>query len=410
MLAHRLRVHLVQGLEDELHERAVAAAGGGLGAKRARVGVEVRVPPQPFGELLRVHLHPSALGVEPREALQREGPAVERGPEAHRALGRVSERAVLAAAVRGFDDRVDLLQDVPDLVERIRGRELELEDEPVHLVHEHHDREPVARGVLDDALRDAHHTLHRVHHQQHGVRQPQRRRDLVREVDVPRRVHEVEQQVLPAQRRHRHRQRRRLDGNLAVLLILPVVHVTHLPLGVAPLRGHQVRLLHHHVHEGRLAVVQVAADGDVAGKVGVAQHPEHVLLADAHHRRVRVAHFHALCLQRRDDGLLQRLRVLVHDQRLGAFAVHLLGGWVVLLVLGEHDGRLRVVLLLLDIHRASALGVARVRLALSLVHPRVVLSSRARKSEGREGQVATKEKKSRRLRKEAKRSALSARS
>ena len=136
--------------------------------------------------------------------------------------------------------------------------------------------------------------------------------------------------------------------------------------------------------------------GDVARQVGVAQHAEQVLLTDAHHRRVRVAHLHALRLQRRDDGLLQRLRVFVHDQRLGAFAVHLLGRWVVLLVLGEHDGRLRVVLLLLDVHRAGALGVARVCLTLSLFHPRVVLSSRVRKVEGQEGQeVATKEKKSR---------------
>ena len=50
---------------------------------------------------------------------------------------------------------------------------------------------------------------------------------------------------------------------------------------------------------------------------------------------------------------------------------------------------------------AGALGVARVRLALGLVHPRVVLSLHVRKSEGqggqegREGQeVVAKEKKS----------------
>mmetsp|Transcript_31851 Transcript_31851/g.51004 ORF Transcript_31851/g.51004 Transcript_31851/m.51004 type:complete len:617 (+) Transcript_31851:1240-3090(+) len=72
VLPHGLRVYFVQRLQDELHKGALAAARGGLAAEHALVLVKIRVSPQPPRELLRVHLHPLHLGVQPGERLKRE--------------------------------------------------------------------------------------------------------------------------------------------------------------------------------------------------------------------------------------------------------------------------------------------------------------------------------------------------
>mmetsp|Transcript_10606 Transcript_10606/g.48722 ORF Transcript_10606/g.48722 Transcript_10606/m.48722 type:complete len:215 (-) Transcript_10606:27-671(-) len=133
-----------------------------------------------------------------------------------------------------------------------------------------------------------------------------------------------------------------------------------------------MRLLHQHVEQRRLAVVQVPGHRHVANQIGVAHQAPHVLLVNLHHQRVLTAvRLHLLLLHRRDDGRLQGLRVLVHDERLRSGSVNLLRGWVVLLVLGQHDGRLEVLLGLVavDVHARGAV----VGNASGLIVPRVIL-------------------------------------
>ena len=373
MLPDGLRVNLVQRLEDKLHERAVAAARRGLAPERACLVVEVHVPPEPARECLGVHVHAADVGVESRERVEGKRPAVLCRTEAHAPFDRVRERRVLVSPVGSLDDGVDLLEGVPNLVVRVRGWKLELEDEPVHLVDEDADGQTLLRRVLDQALRAAHHTLHRVDHEHHAVAEAVTRGDLVAEVDVARGVHHVEEQVLPRAVGHHQRHGHRLDAHLPVLLVQPGVRVTQRPVvRVHDRVVHVMRLLHQHVEQRRLAVVQVPGDCHVANQIGVAHQAPHVLLVHLHHQRVLTAvRLHLLLLHRRDDGLLQGLRVLVHDERLRSGSVNLLRGWVVLLVLGQHDGRLEVLLGLVavDVHARGAV----VGNASGLIVPRVIL-------------------------------------
>lgn len=79
----RLGVDLVEGVKDELHETALAAALGCLLAEGARVGVVVYVAPEAPRKLLGIHGHAVDLAVELGEGAQREGPARLRAAEAH---------------------------------------------------------------------------------------------------------------------------------------------------------------------------------------------------------------------------------------------------------------------------------------------------------------------------------------
>mmetsp|Transcript_622 Transcript_622/g.2017 ORF Transcript_622/g.2017 Transcript_622/m.2017 type:complete len:365 (-) Transcript_622:95-1189(-) len=307
--------------------------------------------------------------------MQRERPAVQRAAETHRAAHRVRERAVLVAAVRSLDDRVDLLQRVTEFMIRVRGREFQFQDETVDLVDEDANRQSLLRRVFDQPLGVAHHPFHRVDDEKDAVRESVRRGNLVAEVDVPGGVHQVEEKVLPRPRRQRQGHRHGFDADLPVLLVQTRVRVPQLLLVRQPLVRDLVRLLREHVHERRLPVVQMPRDRDVSNQVRVPREPFQKLLRHVHHRRVPLSHLHRLLLHRRDDRLLERLRVLVHDERLRPGAVDFLRARVVLFVLRENDRRLRVRVVLL-VHQTAAAGVRGFALDVAArfrVHPRVVL-------------------------------------
>lgn len=75
-------------------------------------------------------------------------------------------------------------------------------------------------------------------------------------------------------------------------------------------------------HRG-FAVVQVADERHVANQVRVLHEPSHELEVIVAGQHVLLLHLQLLLLDGLHDGLLQRLRVLLHHQGLRLFAVHL---------------------------------------------------------------------------------------
>lgn len=159
-----LKVHdavedLVDRVEDVHAERALVVILLLLGPLLG-LAVEEVLAPQPVHQLDDVDLEP--LRVHLGELLEREGPAVQAGAETDRALARIDlgnthkppskktnaprsaadalnypDFAHGAAVVRvGGDDDVDVLNDALEGLVELLGVELELEERPVHLVHE----------------------------------------------------------------------------------------------------------------------------------------------------------------------------------------------------------------------------------------------------------------------------------
>ena len=97
--------------------------------------------------------------------------------------------------------------------------------------------------------------LRRIDHQQRALARRQAARDLVREVDMAGRVHQVEDMALPFEAHGL-----RLDGNAALFLDLHVIE---------HLRAHLARLeaaggLDQPVGKRRLAVIDVRDDAEIA--------------------------------------------------------------------------------------------------------------------------------------------------
>uniref|UniRef100_A0A0A9CMS4 Uncharacterized protein n=1 Tax=Arundo donax TaxID=35708 RepID=A0A0A9CMS4_ARUDO len=119
-----------------------------------------------------------------------------------------------------------------------------------------------------------HNTLGSIDNKHSPISKPQCSSHLIREINMPRRVHDIAQVRLAISPLKHKRHGHSLDGALPLLLVHPGVREPHvaLPLGIE--RVHLVRLLHKHVHEHRLPVLQVADEGHVAHQRGVAREAE----------------------------------------------------------------------------------------------------------------------------------------
>ena len=125
--------------------------------------------------------------------------------------------------------------------------------------HGHHFQALLHRGVaVGHRLRL--HALGRIHHQQRALAGGQRAADLVAEVDVARRVDEVQEVGLPVLGRVRQGDGLRLDGDPALALDRIVVEHLRFHLALAQ----PAAQLDDAVGERRLAVVDVGDDGEVA--------------------------------------------------------------------------------------------------------------------------------------------------
>jgi hypothetical protein len=171
--------------------------------------------------------------------------ALEHGARVLAGLGRGGHRVVAGDA----DDLLELLDRAGD----VGGRQVDLVDDRQHL-------QAVVDGevgVLDRLRLDA---LGGVDHQQHALAGAQRARDLVVEVDVTRGVDEVEEVRLAVVGLVVQAHGRGLDRDAA--LALELQRVEHL----VPLLAfrHALGELQDAVGEGRLAVVDVGDDREVA--------------------------------------------------------------------------------------------------------------------------------------------------
>eukprot|EP00850_Spirogloea_muscicola_P018282 SM000166S02463 [mRNA] locus=s166:132546:136017:+ [translate_table: standard] len=235
VLPDDLRVDLVQRLEHELDERALAALGRRLAAEGAGVGVVVDIAPELAREALRVQRNAVDVAVQLGKGGEREGPAGGGAGEGHVARGGF-ERRGLAAAVRG-QQHVELLQRVPQLVVGVGRRQFELGDEAVHLVDDGDDGQALLQRVLDGALRADHGALDSVDDQQEAVGEAYGGAELVGEVGVAGRVHEVDEKVLAGAVGQRQRQRRGLDAYAALLLVQARVSEAQVALGAGVQRA-----------------------------------------------------------------------------------------------------------------------------------------------------------------------------
>ncbi len=194
-------------------------------------------------------------GVE-NQCLQRGvGIALRRGqPVDDRFENLVDPRALLGAR----EDRVARVEadDFLDLTLRFVG----LRARQVDLVDDRDDLEAVLDREVGIRERLGFHALRRVDNQQRALRRGERPGDLVREVDVPRRVDQVQNIRLAVIRVIREPDRMGLDRDAA--LPLEVHRVEDLRLHLARLQS--ARQLEESVRERALAVVDMGDDGEVA--------------------------------------------------------------------------------------------------------------------------------------------------
>src|SRR5262249_6969684 len=112
------------------------------------------------------------------------------------------------------------------------------------------------------------HPLGRVDHQESALTGTERARNLVAEVDVARRVDEVDDVVLPGVRMIVQPYRLGFDGDAALALEVHLVEELILALAF----GERAGRLEDAVGQGRLAVVDVRDDREVSDEAWVCGH------------------------------------------------------------------------------------------------------------------------------------------
>eukprot|EP00754_Rhynchopus_humris_P009966 Rhum_TRINITY_DN14106_c0_g1::Rhum_TRINITY_DN14106_c0_g1_i1::g.69326::m.69326 len=288
--------HGVEQVPDRLHaELAEGTLGAvrGLGRPLLPLAVEVRVSPQTLHHLVLVHAE--LRRVHLRELVQREGPRVQTGSESDRARLRVHLHvAELLVVVRGDHD-VHRLDRPEERLVRLLGVQLELEQGTVDLVH-HHDRlDALGQGLAQHGLRLHAHTLDAVDNHEGTVRHTEGGRHLGREVNVSRRVDQVDKEVPAVVTRHLlqlrvvderlrdvvvQRDRRRLDRDATLLLVRTRVRQTR----VTGLRhGDDTGGGHKRVRQRGLAVVNVGNHGHVTDLVGEVHDLTDLVNGEVHH-------------------------------------------------------------------------------------------------------------------------------
>ena len=147
----------------------------------------------------------------------------------------------------------------PDHVLDLLAHALRLRGRQVDFVDHGKNREIVVDGEIAVRERLRLDTLRRIHDENRALARRETARDFVAEVDVPRRVDEVEGVLLPVLGLVLERDRARLDRDATLALEIHVVE--HLLVHIALLDG--TRHLQQPVRQRRLAVIDVRDDGEV---------------------------------------------------------------------------------------------------------------------------------------------------
>ena len=133
----------------------------------------------------------------------------------------------------------------------------------IDLVDHRDDRQALLVGEVDVGHRLRLDALGRVDDQQRAFAGREAARDFIGEIDVARRVEQVEPVFLPVLRRVTHRHRVRLDRDPALALEIHRVEELVLLLAVVDRAG----ALEQPIRQGRLAVIDVRDDAEIAGQL-----------------------------------------------------------------------------------------------------------------------------------------------
>lgn len=217
------------------------------------------------------------LGVPASELTDSEGPAVKTGTEGDCALLGVDLDITESLVEVGGDDDVDGLNGTGEGLEEILLGELELEESTVDLVDDTDGLDTLTKGLTEDSLGLDRDTLNTVDDDESTVGDTERSSNLRREINVTRRVNQVDQElvavgllgdVLDILVGHLSVQRdgRRLDGDTTILFILTCVCETRFS-GLR--RRNDTSPLDEGVGEGGLSVIDCelvrAGSGDARG-------------------------------------------------------------------------------------------------------------------------------------------------
>mmetsp|Transcript_33833 Transcript_33833/g.69070 ORF Transcript_33833/g.69070 Transcript_33833/m.69070 type:complete len:847 (+) Transcript_33833:272-2812(+) len=296
---------------DELAEGALKGAALVGGGPDLALGVEVPITPELGHHLVLRDAELGAVGAG--EALEGEGPLVEAGSEGDGALAGIDLHVTEGLVVVHGNDHVHGLDGTAEGLVELLGRELELKEGAVHLVHHQNGPHPLLDGLTEHGLGLDAHAVNGVNHHQGTIRHTQSGRHLGREVDVTGRIDQVDQErvlgnlhvrlrgalglelrlprllLLLGQTRHlsglhvvleEHRNARGLDGDAALGLVGAGVGVAGAAGGLG---GDDSRLLNERIGQGRLAVIDVRDDGHGPDVVLEVHDGPHLLDREVHH-------------------------------------------------------------------------------------------------------------------------------
>jgi len=215
---------------------------------------------EPLPVVVPLHLHHFAkrdAGALHRR--ERHPPLVQRGAERDGAVLDGDGPVVVLLLGHPADQLVHVADHVLEALLHLLGPLLEFVDEAVDLVDEQRRLHTLPQGLPEHRLRLGHRALDGVDNDQCAVDGPHRAGHVATEVDVARRVDEVDEVVRPLVLVC-HRHVRRVDGDPAFLFVLLCVHHQ---LGRLALVGDHPGSSEEVVSQCRLPVIDVRRDGDV---------------------------------------------------------------------------------------------------------------------------------------------------
>jgi len=212
----------------------------------------------------------------------RDAPLVERRPEADGAVFDGNRPVVVLLFGHPADELVDIGDHRQQPLLHLFGAFLKLVDEPVDLVDEECGLDTLPQCLPEDGLGLWHRALDGVDNDQRAVDGTHRACHVATEVDVARRVDEVDE-VVGVIVLVGHRDVCRVDGDAAFLFVLLGVHRELFARGLV---GDHARTGEQVVGQRRLPVVDVGGDGDIPDVLRIVHQPLTLvddLLSSAHY-------------------------------------------------------------------------------------------------------------------------------
>jgi len=192
LVVHAALHDLANGVQDEHVEGAVL--GVSIRLPLLLRGHEVVLTPEALSHLLEGHT--KLLGVHAPKLGQGEGPPVETGRETDSALLGINLQVFAhGSVVVGRDGHVDVFNMLGEVGVHGLPVELKLEETAVKLVDGEHGLDTLTQRLAKHSLGLHRHTVDGVHNHERAVGDTERRSHLSGEVNVTRRVDEVDEEL-----------------------------------------------------------------------------------------------------------------------------------------------------------------------------------------------------------------------